>query len=119
MTTYRLMAEEVVDQLVRFLGVEAEPCRTAEEPLLPEPETRFSGVIPAAPTEQAVEHYCQNEWAIHLDDVMLRRSSWRHSVPRQEQVARQVAEWMAATLGWDESTTTDEIDQYQRICEGP
>ena len=119
LTTYRLMAEEVVDQLVCFLGVEAGSCRTAEEPLLPEAETRFSGVIPAAPTELAVEHYCRNEWAIHLDDVMLRRSSWRHSVPRQEQVARQVAEWMATTLGWDESTTTDEIDQYQQICEGP
>src|SRR5215207_6956253 len=34
LTTYRLMAEQAVDQIVRHLGVKAPPCRTANEPLL-------------------------------------------------------------------------------------
>jgi glycerol-3-phosphate dehydrogenase len=25
-----------------------------------------------------VEHYCTNEWAVHLDDVMVRRTSWHY-----------------------------------------
>ena len=34
LTTYRLMAEETVDAIVRFLGAKAAPCRTATTPLL-------------------------------------------------------------------------------------
>ncbi len=45
LTTYRLMAEEAVDRLIRELDVQALPCRTADEPLLPESETTFSGVF--------------------------------------------------------------------------
>lgn len=37
LTTYREMAEKVVDIAARILGVDA-PCRTAEEPLLPDPD---------------------------------------------------------------------------------
>lgn len=37
LTTYREMAEKVVDMAVKILGVNA-PCRTAEEPLLPGPD---------------------------------------------------------------------------------
>ena len=37
LTTYRLMAEKAVDRAAAFLGVSA-PCRTAEEPLVPEPD---------------------------------------------------------------------------------
>ena len=37
LTTYRLMAERVTDDVCKHLGVD-EPCRTAEEPLVPEPK---------------------------------------------------------------------------------
>lgn len=115
LTTYRLMAEEVVDRLIRSHNVKALPCRTADEPLLPQHETKFSGVIPSAPSSQAVEHYCENEWAIHLDDVMLRRTSWRHSLRHHLQVARQVAQWMATKLNWDDSRLAEELDRYDRM----
>jgi glycerol-3-phosphate dehydrogenase len=47
LTTYRLMAEQTVDQIVKALRREAEPCRTAEEPLLPQSEvTGVSGIQP-------------------------------------------------------------------------
>jgi len=41
------MAEQTVDQIVKALRREAEPCRTAEEPLLPQSEvTGVSGIQP-------------------------------------------------------------------------
>jgi glycerol-3-phosphate dehydrogenase len=114
LTTYRRMAEETVDQLVRSLKLSPGPCRTAVEPLLPQQETVFSSIIPAAPSLPAVQHYCRNEWAVHLDDVMLRRTSWRYG-PDSAAVARQVAGWMAETLKWDQSTTDNQIEQYDAM----
>lgn len=79
LTTYRLMAEQAVDRIVNFLALKnAGPCRTAAEPLLPESQTAYSAVVPPAVSREAVEHYCRNEWAVHLDDVMVRRSSWAY-----------------------------------------
>ena len=95
LTTYRLMAEQAVDRVVSFLGVRAAPCATASEPLIPnESNPRFSGVVPPAVRREAVEHYCRNEWAVHLDDVLLRRAGWQHYCDEVPAVARQVAEWM-------------------------
>lgn len=117
LTTYRLMAEEVVDRLIQSLDMKALPCRTAAEPLLPESETKFSGVVPVAPSAEAVEHYCEHEWAIHLDDIMRRRTTWLYGLPHQAETARQVAGWMAMTLKWDESTLAGEFEQYERVLQ--
>ncbi len=115
LTTYRLMAEEVVDQLTESLKFEAVPCRTADEPLLPAEETQFSKIIPDVPTMQAVQHYCDNEWALRLDDVLMRRTSWCHSIGQDATVARKVAGWMAEKLNWDESTLNNQLDQYDQM----
>src|SRR5208337_3081788 len=82
LTTYRLMGEQTVDQIVNGLvglqwlqGVRGEVgrCRTAEEPLLPAGETGgVSGILPPEFSRKAVEHYVAREWAVHLDDVMVR-----------------------------------------------
>ncbi len=97
LTTYRLMAEQAVDQVARHLGVTSAPCRTAVEPLLgTEEATSFSGILPAPFTREAVAHYVHHEWAVQLDDVMQRRSGWhyceRESAARREQVAAWMAE---------------------------
>ena len=79
LTTYRLMAEQTVDKLVAEAGLSAGPCRTAIEPLLdPAEADGVSSVVPPAVSEKAVRHYCDREWACHLEDVMVRRTSWRH-----------------------------------------
>jgi glycerol-3-phosphate dehydrogenase len=119
LTTYRLMAEEVVDRLIGSLNVKALRCQTADERLLPENETKFSGILSPEPRVQAVEHFCEHEWVIHLDDVMLRRTSWRHSLPQHANVARQVAGWMATKLNWDETTLAKELDRYERMHQDP
>ena len=116
LTTYRLMAAETVDRIVRYLGGARERCRTADSALLaPEEATGLSAVVPPDVQERAVEHYCRHEWARHLDDVMIRRTGWRHYHRDHQSVAARVAGWMAQALGWDPATRDRELRRYERI----
>ncbi len=112
LTTYRLMAEQTVDMVVNQLGCEALDCQTAKHRLLNPGEERGSGILPPAVTRDQVVHYCQNEWAIHLDDVMLRRSSWTYYHSNAIDIAQRVAAWMADIYQWDQSTTAAELQRY-------
>ena len=113
LTTYRLMAEEAVNKLVRFLNRAAPPCRTHQEALMEDGEPEgVSGVIPPPVTVEAVRHYCEKEWAVHLDDVMIRRTNWHHYLTDAKNVARQVSDWMAAYHGWDLHRQQTEWQRY-------
>ena len=97
LTTYRLMAEQAVNEAARELGAAVPPSRTAGEPLLPSAEvTPYSGLAPAPFTREAVRHYVENEWAVRPDDVLVRRGGWvYHDGPddvRREQVTRWMTE---------------------------
>jgi glycerol-3-phosphate dehydrogenase len=99
LTTYRLMAEQTVDLVGQHLKCSLRPCRTGEEPLLdPAEAAGASSIIPPPVTREAVEHYCTREWARDADDVMLRRTSWRHYHKDGEQIGRQVGGWMTEIL---------------------
>jgi glycerol-3-phosphate dehydrogenase len=114
LTTYRLMAEQTVDQIVRSLRIPAGPSVTARQPLLgPDMVGVGSGILPPPVSPEVVAHYCQREWAVHLDDVMTRRSNWRHYHRDSGAIASQVLDWMAATLGWSESEKQDEWVAYR------
>jgi glycerol-3-phosphate dehydrogenase len=113
LTTYRLMAEQTVDHVARILGKNEARCRTAEEPIVPgEGATAYSGVVPPAVLREAVEHFCRQEWAKHLDDVMIRRSGWRYYHRDHLEITTQVAGWMAAALGWSAERTAGELARY-------
>ncbi len=115
LTTYRLMAEKAVDQIARFLGRSLAPCMTAFEPLVTPGEAEgLSGVLPPPVSRGAVEHYCASEWAVHLDDVMIRRTSWRHYLDDPSGTASQVAQWMGEILHWDETRLSEELDRYRQ-----
>jgi glycerol-3-phosphate dehydrogenase len=116
LTTYRLIAEQAVDRIARRLKLRSRPCRTAEERLLP-PEVAgdTSGVLPPEARPEIIEHYCRNEWAVHLDDVMVRRTSWHYYEDDPAGLAGRVAEWMAAALGWEPARRTREIERYLQI----
>ncbi|HRT10419.1 MAG TPA: glycerol-3-phosphate dehydrogenase/oxidase [Candidatus Paceibacterota bacterium] len=126
LTTYRLMAEQTVDQVVKWLAREnrafagAKPCRTAQEPLLPPDQvTGVSGILPPECNRRVVEHFCAREWAVHLDDVMLRRSSWHYYHRDARQLAERTADWMAELLGWSKDTRAAELERYARAtCQG-
>jgi glycerol-3-phosphate dehydrogenase len=128
LTTYRLMAEQAVDQIVKSLRKSnaslssTVPCRTAEELLLPASETQnVSGILPPEFCRRVVEHYCTNEWATHLDDVMVRRTSW-HSYHRDAALkAEHVAQWMGELLGWTDEQCAAELQRYRTVagCQQP
>lgn len=118
LTTYRLMGEQTVDQVVRWLRegdggkTKFGACRTAAEPLLPVAETAgVSGILPPELSRRAVEHYVRNEWAMHLDDVMLRRTSWHYYRTDGPELAEAVAGWMGELLGWPPERRAAEIQR--------
>jgi glycerol-3-phosphate dehydrogenase len=117
LTTYRLMAEQTVDLIVQHTGASARASTTARLPLLADAhEARFSSIVPPAVSREAVENFCTKEWATHLDDVMIRRTSWRYYHRSHLEIARRVSHWMAEQLGWDAATTRAELTRYWRAC---
>lgn len=113
LTTYRLMAEQTVNKIEKYLSRPASPCTTATTPLLdPAAVNGFSGIIPPEVTRTAVEHYCSSEWAVHLEDIMLRRAGWSYWHRDAGHIAEQAAAWMGEILNWDESTVHDELNRY-------
>ncbi|MBI5689871.1 MAG: glycerol-3-phosphate dehydrogenase/oxidase [Verrucomicrobia bacterium] len=114
LTTYRLMAEQAVDQVVKHLGRSVAPCRTAKEPLLPAAEvTSYSGILPAPCHREAVEYYVRHEWARHLADIMFRRSGWHYYERVTPQRAEQIADWMAEACGWSATQRAAELAAYR------
>ncbi len=115
LTTYRLMAEETVDAIVRHSKLSAKPCETAAKPLLEGVAGPTVGLLPPEISQEAVAHSCRHEWARHLDDVMLRRTSWRHYCHDHAAVAGRVADWMAKGLGWGDAERTEELRRYRQL----
>lgn len=122
LTTYRLMAEQSVDQLIGWLQTAStvtgnwSPCRTAAERLLaPEDVQNISGILPPEFCRRVVEHYCVNEWAVHLDDVMVRRTNWHHYHGNASLKAERVADWMSELLGWVNDQRAAELQRYHAM----
>jgi glycerol-3-phosphate dehydrogenase len=117
LTTYRLMAEEAVSAIAKYLDRRRTKCRTAQLPLLDAcSTTAISGILPPPVSESVVKHYCRNEWARRLQDVMVRRTSWRHYRRDHMEVAGQAARWMAEELSWDEARIQSELIEYRTRC---
>jgi glycerol-3-phosphate dehydrogenase len=114
LTTYRRIAQQVLDRIVRCQGLKAMPCRTAIEPLLEagQAETTSSGILPPPVRADLVVDYCRRQWAVHLDDVMIRRTSWHYYHADAAKIAPQVAGWMAGELGWDAAQQAAEVERY-------
>jgi glycerol-3-phosphate dehydrogenase len=118
LTTYRLMAEQTVDLLMRALGRPAVRCQTADEPLLPAGEAvRFSGILPPKFSREAVDHFLTGEWAVTLADVMIRRSGWHYYYRDAAVKAEQVADWMAESAGWSSHQRYTELAAYREAVE--
>lgn len=116
LTTYRLIAEQVVNRVFSHLGRRSLPCRTATEMLVePDAAKGISAIVPPDVSPEAIRHYCQNEWAVHLDDVMLRRGGWHYYRSDAPEVARQVAAEMARLLDWDAARTESELARYGEV----
>lgn len=112
LTTCRLMAEQAVDAVIEELRLEARACDTADVPLLWSGQPPTGGVLPPPVNGTVVRHSCRCEWASHLDDVMMRRTSWHYYHRDAGHIARRVLAWMTDEFGWDENRATQEWRRY-------
>lgn len=115
LTTYRLMSEQAVDQIVKHLGAQAKPCRTADEPLLAPGDAgnAYSGTVPVKHSREAVQHYVKNEWAHRLDDLLLRRSGWHYYDRLDDAKVREIAGWMGEACGWSPAQVEGELQAWK------
>jgi len=132
-TTYRRMAEDVVDQASALGGLEPQPCPTKELPIHgfhPNPE-RFGRMAvygsdapsiaageplhPRLPlTEAEVVWFCRNEMARTVDDVLARRSrSLLFDAAAARELAGPVARIMTRELG-----RTVEAAPFEALADG-
>jgi len=89
---------------------------TAGEPLVTAADAGpASAIVPPEPSRELVDRYCTHEWAVHLDDVMIRRTSWHYYMPDRAALSDQVADWMGDALGWDAARRAAERDRYRQI----
>jgi len=116
LTTYRHMAEQAIDQIGNFLGRRLPKSPTAERPLSC---GAFSGVLPPAVDRAVVRETCRTEWAVHLDDVLLRRTSWHYYHADRSEIAGKAAQWMAELLDWGPDRQAAELDRYHAMFSPP
>lgn len=94
-------APEVADQVVRHLrGGQPPP---ADEPLPPPPPAD-------EPIESAVRRAVREEMALHLPDLVARRTRWADFGLPDAAMREQAATAMAALCGWDEARRRRELD---------
>jgi len=113
-TTYRLIAQQTVDTILRILKKPAIDCRTAEV-LLPNRRPAQTGerISDSPPVFSSdIVHACEQEMAITLSDVMRRRTRLALSRNGGEEAARRVARLMAPVLHWDADQERNEINRY-------
>ncbi|MFI5840438.1 glycerol-3-phosphate dehydrogenase/oxidase [Catenuloplanes sp. NPDC051500] len=157
-TTYRVMAEDVVDKAARRLGATVRPSRTSQLPLLGadgytaawrdradlarrhgmqvgvvehllerygtlamhliamiDADPLLAAPLAGAPEYLAVEvaYAAHAEGALHLDDVLTRRTRISfETADRGTESAEQAAEIMGNVLGWDEEVRAREVEHY-------
>lgn len=118
LTTYRLMAEEAVDAVVEHLGGGVSQSTTATQRLLStDAANEISGILPPPIKPEVVEHCCRREWAVHLDDVMIRRTGWRHYHRDHAEIAERVSRWMQSALAWGDEARSDELHRYLQLVD--
>jgi glycerol-3-phosphate dehydrogenase len=113
LTTYRRMAERVVDAVVERLGTSsARPCRTAEVPLV-EGEAPVA-IVRTTLSDADIEHAVDHECALSICDVLERRA--RSNLFAEGNGLADVERTgaiLARCLGWDERRLATEIEHYR------
>ena len=63
-----------------------------------------------------VVEYCRSEWALEVEDVMVRRTRWHYYRDDREAVAERVAGWMQEVLGWSDAERVASSERYLELC---
>ena len=116
-TTYRAIAEEVVDRVVRRLGRAPIACRTAEAPLAAVRGAGPPGTASLCPhhafTPADVRRAVEQEAAITLSDVLWRRLEVAWAPCQGLDCADAAARVMAESLGWDAVGIHRQVETYR------
>jgi len=118
LTTYRRMAERVVDAAVERLGSSAaQPCRTAEVPLV-EGETPVP-IVRTTLSDADIAYAADEECALSICDVLERRArSNLFAAGNGLADVERAGAILARRLGWDERRLAAEIQHYRsRVAE--
>jgi glycerol-3-phosphate dehydrogenase len=113
LTTARFMAEQAVDRIGAHLGAQLPASVTASTPLVSEADARYSGVRPPPLQPDVVRHACETNWAHHLDDVLLRRTSWYYY--HGAAIAEEASYWMAQAQGWTDVERVAELERFRGL----
>ena len=127
LTTYRAMAEDTMDHVEQVIG-KRNPCSTQKTPLADRNTTLLNTITDAGSsrtellpgsqlTETDVVYAVRHEAAIHLTDVLTRRSRL-HLLHRDlaERCAESVSLIMQRELGWSDDQRHDEVNSYASLC---
>lgn len=122
LTTYRAMAEQCVDIVLRRLGTRARPCDTMRAPLAGAPAKPASDDVRLDPAlrwrEIDVVHAVRHECAETLADLMVRRTML--AFERKDHgraLAPRIAELMGAALRWTDAGIRLALEEYDRDVE--
>jgi len=114
LTTSRLMAEQIVNAACAWLRAEVPPCRTARIPLLDASQAAegWSRIEPPQIAEGFVRHCCRHEWALTVEDMLVRRAGWAYWLDDAEGAAERAAAWMADELGWPDARRQSQVRAF-------
>src|SRR3954470_9155505 len=127
-TTYRVMAADLIDAVAAELGVTA-PSVTRDVPLLDDRAERAALVAERPELGEPLEggggrlraevvHACTHEGALHLEDVLERRTRLALTGPdRGLEAAAPAAALMAGALDWDAARARREVDAWHARVE--
>lgn len=109
-TGYRYIAQDAVDAVAEQLGNKTE-CSTAEQCL--------PGATAEAPADlrSRVKHSVETEHCLHVDDFMLRRSTFGLTADRGLNIVDEVADVIAGSLGWADDERASQIARYKQFVE--
>ncbi len=112
LTTYRQMAERVVDAVVERLGGAGTPCRTGEVPLV-EGEEPIS-MVRTRLSDEEIRFAIEEESASSVTDVLERRARANFfAADNGLGAVESVASTLAGRMGWTDEETDQEIRLYQ------
>jgi glycerol-3-phosphate dehydrogenase len=120
-TTYRVMAADLIDAVCRELGVRARSVtrdvplhdRAPELAALVDTDPALGEPLAGSVARAEIVHACTHEGALHLDDVLERRTRLSLTTPdRGTAAAPAAAALMAGALGWDAARTRREVDAW-------
>lgn len=122
LTTFREMAEQIVDAAVKKLGGTVRACDTATTPLPGERPEASGADVRLVPSlqwrESDIDAAVRSEYAESLADVMIRRTFLAFELPDQGRaLAPRVAQRMAPRLGWTEAGVIAAVADYTRVLD--